>query len=300
MKRKVIQLAGKTYVITLPTAWVNQWGIKKGEEIEMTEHGPRLIVSTGESREMKKGEVDVSNASERTLRWLLSSLHKKGFDEIEVKTNNPAHFAVIDELVKDLLLGFAVVERTNSKCVIRSLSKELDNQLQVIVRRAFLITLQMADQLAELIKKKSFTDAKAVIELEKTNNQLTNFCERIINKRGLDEPVKNSFLYVIMWNLEKIGDEFKYLAEHTLDRKKTSKESLIFLERANKLLRDYYELFYAFDVKKLSDLSDSFKLLTKDIREIMPKHEDSVALSHVLHVVMKSADLSASTFALNS
>ncbi|VVB81977.1 Uncharacterised protein [uncultured archaeon] len=298
MKRRVIQIADKTLVVSLPTGWVQQWGVKKGEEIDVVETGPRLIVSTAEPRDLKKGVVDVSNASERVLRWLLSSLHKKGYDEIEIKTGSQ-HASVIDQLLKDLFLGFAVVHRTNSSCIIRSLAKELDDQLQVIVRRAFLVTLSLADQSLELIRQKKFSELQNLLELEKQNNQLTNFCERILNKRGLDEPVKTSFLYVIMWNLEKIADDYKYVCESVSASKKFSKQSIEVFAEVNSLFRRYYELFYKFDVIKLSELSDDFKSLKARIEQLIVRNDDAVVLSHLLHIVLKTADFSASTFALN-
>lgn len=298
MKRKVIQIADKTLVLSLPTDWVRQWGVKKGDEIEVVESGPRLIASTTEFRPLKKKAVDVSNSSERTLRWLLSSLHKKGYDEIEIRSENPLHAVIIDNLLKDLFLGFAVVHRSGATCLIRSLAKELDDQLQVIVRRAFLVTLALADQSLEVIKQEKFGELKSLLELEKTNNQLTNFCERILNKKGLDEPVKTNFLYVIMWNLEKIADDYKYVCENLAAKKKISKQTMELFDRVNKLLRNYYELFYKFDVQKLSALSDDFKLLSKDLESALSKGEDAIVLSHLYHVALKTVDFSASTFAL--
>jgi phosphate uptake regulator len=297
MKRRVIQIADKTLVVSLPTDWVRQWGVKKGEEVDVVETGPRLIVSTAEPRMLRKGVVDVSSASERALRWLLSSLHKKGYDEIEIKVNDSQNASVIDRLLKDLFLGFAVVHSSGSSCIIRSLAKELDDQLQVIVRRAFLVTLSLADQSLELIRQKKYSEMNNLLELEKQNNQLTNFCERILNKRGLDEPAKTSFLYVIMWNLEKIADEYKYICESA--NNKLSKSSIDIFAEVNSLLRRYYELFYKFDVVKLSELSDDFKVLKNRIEQLIVKSEDAVVLSHLLHIALKTADFSASTFALN-
>ena len=299
MRRKVIQLASKTLVLTLPTTWVKQWGIKKGADVDVSEQGPRLIVSTTEHRALKKGSIDVSTSSERTLRWLLSSLHKKGYDEIEIRSENPLHAVVIDQLLKDLFLGFAVVHRSGSLCVVRSLSKELDDQLDVIVRRAFLVTLTLSEQTLYLIKNKKFNELQSLLDLEKTNNQLTNFCERILNKRGLEEPVKTNFLYVIMWNLEKVADDYKYICNYLAKKQKISKESIILFEKVNKLFRKYYELFYDFDVEKLSNLSDEYKNVRESVENALAKSKDALILSHLHHIALKTADFSASTFALH-
>jgi phosphate uptake regulator len=299
MKRKVIQLAGKTYVVTLPTEWVKEWGIKKGEEVDVKESGPRLIVTTGQARDLNRGEVDVNGSSDRSLRWILSSLHKKGYDEFELKTDNPEHSKTVEELLKDLFLGFAIVNKTPKSMTVRAVSRELDEQLSAVTRRAFLVTVQMADDLAKIAKSKKFDELDSVIAQEKTNNQLTNFVQRIINKKGLDEPVKNSFLYAIMWNLEKVADQFKYVGEHMRSKKDVDKNSQVLIERSAKLLREYYELFYNFNVKELSRLSDEFKLLRQDVESELEKSKNPVLLSHLHAAVLKIADFSSSTFALN-
>jgi len=295
MKRKVIQLAGKTYVVSLPSKWVKEWKVKKGDELDVCENGPSIIIKTDENREIKKATVDATHADERVLRWILSSMHKKGYDEIEIQTNN---IKLINELLKDLFIGFAIIHQTPNSCTIRSLSKELDDQFENILRRAFLVTLNMADQLHEKISKKDFNFPE-IAELEKTNNQLTNFCQRILNKRGHAEQAKTPFLYVIIWNLEKIADDYKYLAEHTSTMKTCTPQTLKLLDETNKLLREYYEIFYKFETRKLDSLAGEYKKLHTTILSELKTSKDPISLNHLAHIVLKIADFSASTFAIN-
>ena len=44
MKRKAIQLANQTLVISMPSKWVKEQGIKKGDEIDVEEKGKRLMI----------------------------------------------------------------------------------------------------------------------------------------------------------------------------------------------------------------------------------------------------------------
>ncbi|PIN75262.1 hypothetical protein COV18_03670 [Candidatus Woesearchaeota archaeon CG10_big_fil_rev_8_21_14_0_10_37_12] len=300
MKRKVIQLAGKTFVVSLPTTWAREWGIEKGDEIELTERGSEIIIGTQRARDSKRGTADASNVNERTLRWMLSSMHKKGYDEIEIKTKNQEHAKLIDELLKDLFLGFAVVHKSDSHCVVRSVSKELDDQFEIILRRAFLVTLNLADDSLKLIKQKKFDQLPDLISLEKMNNQLTNFCQRLLNKRGHEDPMKTNFMYVIVWNLEKIADDYKYLCEHLSNKKNVSNDVLNCLEHANELIRGYYELFYGFNIEKLSALAENHKNLKTEIHSALEKGKDAVALSHILHSITNTADFSASMFAVHN
>ena len=298
MKRKVIQLAEKTLVVSLPSQWVKQWGITKGEELELLENGAQLQITTCKARDLKKCSVDFSQVNERVIRWVLSSLHKKGYDEIEIATSGKEQEQLIDELLKDLFIGFAIVHKTQNNCIVRCLSKEFEDQFDIILRRAFLITLSLAEQTAEFASKGSYEQLSELSTLEKNNNQLTNFCQRILNKRGHPDSTKTTFLYVIIWNLEKIADEYNYLGKAIASRKTIGKQTLTLLGQTNKLLRDYYELFYAFDLNRLTAISKTYKELHTSIENAMSK-EEALCLSYLSHIVLKIADFSPSTVALH-
>ena len=296
MKRKVIQLGENTHVITLPTKWVRAYGISKGSELDVNESGSKLILATTAARAITSAHADLRGMSERALRWTLSSLHKQGYDEIELTLDTTHQATLIEELVRDLFIGFAIVHKTPHSVTLRAVSAELDEQFDTILRRAFLITLQHAEQLTDILSKGTMKDLPALLSLEKQNNQLTNFCQRILNKKGHPNPLKTNFLYVITWNLEKIADEYKYLTQHFTTAKPAT-HTLALLKETNALLRSYYELFYTFDVKKLTALSGQYQELTHDIKEKLAS--DPIPLAHLLAIVLKTADFSASTYALH-
>ena len=53
MKRKIIKLAEKTLVVSLPSSWVNAQGLKKGDELQvMPPHGEFYVES--DSKASKK------------------------------------------------------------------------------------------------------------------------------------------------------------------------------------------------------------------------------------------------------
>ena len=160
------------------------------------------------------------------------------------------------------------------------------------------MTMRLAEESVKFLDRNTESKLSDLISLEKTNNQLTNFCQRILNKRGSLDPLKTSFLYVIIWNLEKIADEYKYICEYCSGHK-VEKGTMEALKEVNALLREYYELFYRFDLKRLSALSDKYKLLQKSLESSLPENKDAVILSHLSHIVLKIADFSASTFAIN-
>ena len=159
MKRRVIQLAGKTSVISLPSKWVKQYSVKKGDELEIEELGNQLLIKTSSSQtEIKKIAINIENLNERTLRLIMSALHKLGYDEINLFYETSKLSNAIQDIIKNLLLGFVVIDQTNKKCILKSVSSDLDTEFDSTLRRAFLVSLSLANSSLEVISSKDFTD----------------------------------------------------------------------------------------------------------------------------------------------
>jgi phosphate uptake regulator len=301
MKRKVIQLAEKTKVISLPQEWVKEWNIEKGDELDTKITGSNIIFSTKKQKENQKTTINTENTPERIIRWWLSSLHKKGFDEIEIFYKKE-QIPIFNSMIKNLYTGFTITEQTEKRCVLQAISKDDEEIFDNVMRRAFLITLSLADSLPEIIQTKNYQEIQKLLDLEKTNNQLTNFCQRIINKRGLTEPTKNTFYYIINWNLEKIADDYKYIIEHITEKKiKISEETTDIIKKTNKLLRGFYEFFYNKKQEKLIKLSEEKKEIQKEIEKtIKEKKEETIILSRILSLADKITDFSASMIAIHT
>ena len=239
MKRNIIQLAGKTSVISLPSAWVKKYNLKKSDELDIEERGNELLIKTENKNKIKEITVNIQSFNERTLRYTISALHKIGYDEIRLIGIKPAFKSVINDLVANLLLGFVISENTEKRIVLRNIASEDRNEFNSSLRRAFLVTLDLADTSLELIKNNQYEKLNELITLEKNNNQLSSFCLRLINKGFYKEPEKQLFITTIIWNLEKITDEYKKWLE-----------GVIALERGR--------------VANLSQISDALKFVFTD------------------------------------
>jgi len=305
MKRKVIQLAGKTLVVSLPSKWAKKYNIRKGDEIELKERGREIIIKTETESGVERIQLDTKGINERVIRWALSGLHKSGYDEIEILYDKPETINIVQELIKDLFVGFVIINQTNAKCLLKSISKDSETEFDVTLRRAFLVTITMGENALELIKNKELSSLKTLLSLEKTNNQLTNFCERLLNKKGYPDHRKTCFFYVITWNLEKICDDYKYICEFLSqpDNKNVviGKEIINFFWETNNFLKEYYNLFYKLDMNKLSDLGVKRKELVKKGRELFKTKTEAeiVVIDALIDLILKVVDFSASTIAIN-
>ncbi|MFH1439289.1 MAG: hypothetical protein ABIG89_01905 [Candidatus Woesearchaeota archaeon] len=301
MKRKIIKQGESALTVTIPKKWAKDMNILNNKEINCDIRGNELVYSIEKEPEALTKTIDITNMSKRVIRWFLAGMHKGGYDEIEIFYKGEDQLELINELIKDLMMGFAIVEQSEKRVLLRLVTKENPDEFQTLLRRAFLVGLNLSDSCLIYIKTNKFDKLEKLTSLEKTNNQLTNFCERMINKGVLKESNNSHFLYVIVWNLEKIVDDYKYIVQYLSGRKKTiSKEVIKLFEKINNHFRAYYELFYTFDSKKMSDLSIYRKETEKEIKKLLEKSkgEESVVISYLHTILMKCEDFSASMFML--
>ncbi len=300
MRRKVIQLAGKTSVISLPSGWIRKYSIKKSDELDIEERGNELIIRTDYPNKRTSVKLDVGSFSERTLRYCVSALHKSGYDEISLHNVKPQFSSVINDLVSCMLLGFVVSENTEKRIVIKNMAAEDRNEFDSALRRCFLVTLSLADKSLDVLKGRDVSSSD-IIGLEKNNNQLCSFCLRLINKGISSNESNHNFLSIVIWTLEKIADEYKYISGILNDSKvMINNDTLKLCSATNDFLKDYYNLFYNFSPAALNELNDNKAALTRMLNNIsFTTREDTQIANHLMTIVSKTSDLSSSIFAIN-
>ncbi|MFH1439780.1 MAG: AbrB/MazE/SpoVT family DNA-binding domain-containing protein [Candidatus Woesearchaeota archaeon] len=307
MKRKVIQVADKTLMISLPLAWVKQHDIKKGDEIEVDEAGENLLLYPGDSTQSKLITIDISFLNERVIRWYLSALHKSGFDEISIKYHNPEQLKLIYSLMKNLFTGFNIISETDNSVVLKNISKDNKDEFDQALRRAFRVTISMGKELLDCINNKDFVKLGMITEKELLNNQLTNFCERLLNKYKFSD--KTTFLYTIIWNLEKVCDNYKYIIDEINNWIKSygnaininvSDDVLNVFNSINLYLEQYYNLYYNFNIELMNKITDMNKSIKQNISMIDKNDKFNLIIINHLNVLLtQTTDFSASIIALN-
>ncbi len=298
MKRKVIQLAGKTAVVSLPSAWVKKYGVKKGDEVDITLKEGSLVVRVEAKGKGERITVNTAGLHERVVRHLLSALHKKGYDEMEILYENPQTIQIVQDLLKNLFIGFTILEQTSKRCVLKSIAHDMPEEFDATLRRAFLVTLSLADGTLDCMKRGKYHDMKELVALENMNNQLTNFCERVMNKYGMDE--RTPFMYVIAWNLEKIADEYKYLCNAMYPYEKNMSTSITDVHvDVNMIVKSFYDFFYNSDMQKLNDIHSLVERTEEKLQKIIPQNqEEKKVLSIFSAIMVKAVDFSSSMIAL--
>jgi len=274
VKRKVIQIANSTQLISLPRKWSQKYGVKKGDEIEVEEDGDRLLITTESTPTTKDIEVDVSGLTPRLADRFIARAYQKGYDSITVNYDKAELAIAVQEKVKELL-GFEVMEQSKNMIVIKSISAKLDIDFDSSLRRAFLIVIDMADTCLEAFEKSDNKTLENLYLKDFDVNKFCYFCLRFINK-GFQGGFGTYILYYLIESLEDVGDEYKALAKH-LAKVKIKKNNLIkIISKVNEITKISYEFFYKPEKEKAvrsialcNEVREEIKnlLSTKDVNE---------------------------------
>lgn len=302
IRRKVVLHGQSTLTISLPSRWVKRNNIHKGEEIEVKEYENLLkVIHREESSEIKRIKTDFGNMSEEMVNSILVVLYKSGYDEIEITFTNPGIIDTIKKRIQTTLIGYEIIEQKPNMCLIESVAHDEEREFKKMLRRIFIVSIEMARSSLDFVKYKKIKVAD-VLALEQINNRFTTFCHRLINKKAYKDE-KTSWMYNIVWLLESICDDYRdmILFFEQNNNIKMSKEVLVLFEKVNNLFENYYNLFYIYSIEGMEKIRKEHKKLKKEIEEILKfKTKKEVILGmYLFSVTQRIYDCFGSTTGLH-
>ncbi len=304
MKRKVIQIADSTQLISLPRKWCVEHEVKKGDELDIEEQGNKIIINLGQGEhKAERRELDSTRMGLFLMRAIVA-YYKTGIDEIEIRVDDPSLLESIALLIREDLPGFELLEQSNRFCLIKCIATERETDFDPALRRIFLITNSMGKNVVDFIKNPEPKLINSILAMEKTCNRFCNFCERLINKHGYKDAHKSVFMYSLIWSLEKISDEYKYLCQYLAKTKNNeiSKDALTIFAHAVELANLMQSLFYKFDTQQVATMAELRKKIVQEGTHIMDtrKGADSQAAHYAINITQQSFNVLGLIFALHS
>lgn len=286
MKRKVIQIAGSTCLISLPKPWIVKYGIKKGEELDVEENGHNIVIGTDKAVFTSKITLD-PKVYGRFHKNFLSGCYHLGFDEVDIIFDHPETADLIQDRIQNCI-GFEIVDQRKNFCSIKSISRVSKEEFDQILRKIFLLLLTTGQNCAEIVEKGELNRMKEIITLENTNNKLTDFCRRVLSKQGYKEPQKMPLMLLIISDLERVADQYRDIGRHLHNKKmKVSDATLRLLKESNRFFEQFYTLFYKFDKEKMEAVYAEHARLDKAIGQAMENavKEERLVLHSMANIV---------------
>ena len=274
MKRRIIQLGNDTFVVSLPSVWVKHSKLKKGDELEVEEVGPKLVIFP--SSEARSGKVSVDVSGTRPLiKRVLGALYKVGYDEFEVRFESAEELSAIKEVVSEFV-GFELIEEGKSHVVVRNVSNIIQDEFKNIQRKILFIINTMAQDSLKAMREKDWKKLQLLADMDLDVNKYTDFCRRILNTVGHKVVKRVPPSYYIVEQLERIGDSYRDMCVYSGTNKVVAGPALATVyEKVNEFFRMFQKAYYDFDLRKLAEfakvhyqLIEEFKSLTGKISSI--------------------------------
>jgi phosphate uptake regulator len=296
MKRKVIQIADSTQLISLPRKWAVRHGIKKGDELNIEEDGNKIMISTDNTFQPEKVELDITSLDPMILRSIFA-LYKRGVDEIRINFEDSEQMKYVQAAIGREAVGFEITDQGKNYCIIKNVAGE-PGEFDSVLKRTFLLLISMTKESLESIKNGDFEHLKNIAFLEEANNRFTTTCRRYLNKIGGNNFKYIGPLYYIIEDIENLADQYKFLCNFLYERRdkkiKIGREVLELYEEVNNILYEYYQLYYKFSKQKLVSISNHRRRVVKKAYELFhnsPNSAEIIVIHHLITAMQKIFNL---------
>lgn len=272
-------------MVSLPSKWVKDQRLKKGDEVEISEADSGLMITSQKGELALKKEVYIPTPKEYMNR-LIDIPYMQGYDEITVRFDDSK---VMDLVViqAEKLLGMEVVQQSENSCTLKNVAEALEQEFDNILRRLFLLIKSMAQESLEAIKEKDYQRLKNIADQERMCNKYTLFCLRIINKYGYKSKKEEKFVFHAITVLEQLADHYTYICNHIAETKeKIAPEVLSFYKDVVALTDMYYQCFYKRDRKQILAMKEAIDKLHKK-QETILKQKKNIYLVHYLEFILE-------------
>ncbi len=275
MKRKLVKQGLRALTLTIPSSWIEKNNLKPGDEVDLIEVDDSLTISTEKKQPSKEISVDISGLLPRLADRFMARAYQKGYDKIKVRFDEPELMLAIKNKVPELM-GFEILNVGKKEIDIQVISTQLDLDFDTILRRAFLILMEMSKTCHDAWKNEDKKSLENIFHQDFDVNRFLYFCLRYLNKSQKMMSFGRSILYYQIESLEDLGDELKELGRQ-LAKIRVDKDILNILDKMNEMFRISYEFFYA---PEKSKAVKAFKL-NRDISSlinevIITKNKDAV------------------------
>lgn len=258
MERKLIKQGGGGFTIYLPKKWIENKGLKEGDEVKVTELENSLLI--GGNVKSKEIIISIESEDKENIKNILTHSYRKGFDKITIKFKDPAVLKEIKKLI-NLLLGFEITTINSNSCVIENISEPTEGKYEIILRKVFLIITETQEEILESFINNDFTNFKEIEEMRNNLDKFLLFCRRLLTKEKYEKDLKLEWEFLTF--LMHIDHAYYYFYKYcTQNEIKPEKEMINLLKN----LKEYFSLFkdayYNKDLKsihKINNQKDRFQ-----------------------------------------
>ena len=242
-----IQFTGKSsYIVSLPKRWVNEMGLKRGDQVRMYRQGTNEILVSPQKLRMHKMTNDEAvieigaNENVDTVTRKIISLYFMGFNTIAVKPKEgrlaSSQRAAVKDVTKRLLMGVEIISDSSSGITLQVLVSLVELSVDGAFKRMIHLAKTMLSDAIIAASEGNIDLAKEVIQADDEVDRFGFYIIRQIeiavrNKHMLEEigfsNLRSCLGYrIVVKNIERTGDQAAIIAKDVIEMKKSLKKSL--------------------------------------------------------------------------
>jgi len=313
-----VQCTGRgSYIISLPKDWVQDVGLKRGNEIDFVLQPdlsltliPRKIREKHEGEGQKKLKeyyisVDALEKSlESTLR-MIKALYVISADIIRVHfkgENTEKYKAIIKNFARDTLLGAEIIDEKPDEITLQILIKHSEFPIENAVRRMAVIARSATQDLILALKNRSKGLFQSVINAHHDANRLGLYAVRqlkfgiernLFRELGFRTPKEFLLYRIVVNNIESISKNALNTINNLTTLQKQIDEQLLFIKDA--IDEEVYTQLLTFNSHAHQLFGESIKAMFKrdyfGAEKIITKRENFIQLENELIRLMTSKKL---------
>lgn len=268
IRRKVVLHGNSTLTVSLPSSWVKKFNIRKGDELYVLGYGKELRIHSEHPFGSEKKEVNIGNL-ERMGKSYITSLYRSGYDEIHINYADHSYIGTIQDLLSKEMIGFEIIKQANNYCLMKDLTGHIKDEFNTALRRIWLLISDLSKESINAIKNNDIDALKHIHLMDNSINKFSNYCLRILSKRGHINFKKTHLYHYLIKNLEEIADQYKDLCNLYLNNKsKINTATFMVFIKVNEHFNEFYELFYKYDEQRIEDLFKKTKSTQSKISDL--------------------------------
>jgi len=133
MKRSLVKQGESTMMVSLPTKWIKDNNLVKGEEIDISQLDNNLLISSKPINKKTETTITLIGVTESIIRTLITNAYRSGYDKIKIIYSNEKQYLILNDVLKTRLIGFDVTKKENEYCLVENITEPSEEQFENII-----------------------------------------------------------------------------------------------------------------------------------------------------------------------
>ncbi|MEM2785946.1 MAG: phosphate uptake regulator PhoU [Candidatus Nitrosotenuis sp.] len=229
--RRIQISGGSTYTISLPKKWIDELGIKNGDNMTIIKNANRsltLFPGLDSERPTKSAVITIGQKdSEESIRRKVIALYLTGYKTIQITSKGvkipSEHSRLVKDLVRKSMIGTEIVASDSESITIQVLTRLPELTFEIALKRMYLMTANMHREAIEALKKFDVEYAEEVIRMDDEVDRFGLYMMRTLIMAiqnastlydvGLGQPSDCLNYRTVISRIERIADHAALIAK---------------------------------------------------------------------------------------